>query len=136
MQAITDKMMFTLPDFMASPERKKSDHQRPRPLQLSKSFIKPPPASPDRVTRVQRASTIQNGVASETMMADKSSSAKGDRRQRTQSDLFEKGGPEEEEDSGSSETTGKLPDDFDKLPIELVSLSDRFVDKDLCDGTY
>ncbi|KAG4425222.1 hypothetical protein IFR04_001589 [Cadophora malorum] len=128
MQAITDKMMFTLPDFMASPERKKSDHQRPRPLQLSKSFIKPPPASPDRVTRVQRASTIQNGVASETMMADKSSSANGDRRQRTQSDLFEKGGTEEEEDSGSNETTGKLPDDFDKLPIELVSLSDSFID--------
>ncbi|KAH7321703.1 hypothetical protein BKA65DRAFT_87029 [Rhexocercosporidium sp. MPI-PUGE-AT-0058] len=111
---------------MASPERK-TDHQRPRPLQLSKSFIKPPPPSPDRSTRVQRAHTIQNGVASETMMADKSTSAKGDRRQRTQSHLFEKGGSEEE-DSGNNETTGKLPDDFDKLPIELVSLSDSFID--------
>lgn len=134
MQAITNKMAFSLPDFMASPERKKSDHQRPRPLQLSKSFIRPPPASPDRITRVQRASTIQNGVASETM-GDKSSTA-GDRRQRTQSDLFKKGTSEEEEDNGSSETTGKLPDDFDKLPIELVSLSDRFVVQHLGRWTY
>ncbi|KAL2068203.1 hypothetical protein VTL71DRAFT_16301 [Oculimacula yallundae] len=125
MQAITDKMMFTLPDFMASPERKRDEQQRPRPLKLSQSFIKPPPASPDRSTRVQRASTIQNGVSSEAMMADKS---QGDRRQRTQSDVFEKGGSEGEEGSGSSESTGKLPDDFDKLPIELVSLSDSFID--------
>ncbi|KAG4440260.1 hypothetical protein IFR05_004279 [Cadophora sp. M221] len=131
MQAITDKMMFTLPDFMASPERKKSEQQRPRPLQLSKSFIKPPPASPDRGTRAQRASTIQNGVASPTMMSDKSSAAKGDMRQRTQPDLFEKGGEGEEEENdsgGNNETNGKLPDDFDKLPIELVSLSDSFID--------
>lgn len=71
------------------------------------------------------------------MMTDKSSAAKGDRRQRTQSDLFEKGGSEEEdEDSGNNETTGKLPDDFDKLPIELVSLSDRFVIQVLGRGTY
>ncbi|CZT05329.1 related to VPS9 (involved in vacuole trafficking) [Rhynchosporium graminicola] len=119
-------MVFTLPDFMASPERKKRDEQqRPRPLKLSQSFIKPPPASPDPVTRVQRASTIHNGVSSDTVMANKST---GEGQQRTQSDVFEKAGSEEEEGCGSMESPGKLPDDFDKLPIELVSLSDSFID--------
>lgn len=61
-------------------------------------------------------------------MTDKSNTSKENRRFRTQSDVFEKGNSEDGEDNGTaSETTGKLPDDFDRLPIELVSLSDRFV---------
>jgi len=40
-----------------------------------------------------------------------------------QPDAFEKS-PEQYEGNGVLGATGKLPDDFDELPIELVSLSD------------
>lgn len=40
--------------------------------------------------------------------------------------MFEKDGLEDGGDA-AVEAAGTLPDDFDQLPIELVSLSDRFV---------
>ncbi|EKD13477.1 VPS9 domain protein [Drepanopeziza brunnea f. sp. 'multigermtubi' MB_m1] len=125
MQAITDKMLFTLPDFMATTPEPKKDH-RPRPLKLSRSFIKPPPASPDLGTRPQRASTFQNGAMAGSP-ADTSASSKENLNLRTPSDVFEKG-DSDDEDEGAAEMNGKLPDDFDQLPIELVSLSDSFID--------
>ncbi|PBP24164.1 VPS9 domain protein [Diplocarpon rosae] len=126
MQAVTDKMLFALPDFMASPERKKD--QRPRPLQLSKSFTQLPPASPEHGSRIQRASTIQNGVMARGSTADKPSASPENSIFRTPSDIFEKGGIKDGENSAVGEASGKLPDDFDELPIELVSLSDSFID--------
>ncbi|KAI6712439.1 hypothetical protein JHW43_005066 [Diplocarpon mali] len=125
MQAVTDKMLFALPDFMASPERKKD--QRPRPLQLSKSFTKPPPASPEHGNRIQRASTIQNGAMARENTADNPDASPGKSRFRTP-DIFEKGGSADEVDNAAVKASGKLPDDFDQLPIELVSLSDSFID--------
>jgi len=123
MQAITDKMLFTLPDFMASSNDRKSENQRPRPLHLSKSFSRVEPASPDRSTRIQRTSTIQNGVIPEDVMVKPS---RENKKPRPQADAFEKSS--DDEDNGTmEEPTGKLPDDFDELPIELVSLSDRSV---------
>lgn len=125
MQAITDKMLFTLPDFMASSNGRKSDNQRPRPLQLSKSFSRIGPASPDLSTRTQRASTIQNGVAPKGAMVNKSSEDR-----RVPADAFEKSSEDSEESGNTEEETAKLPDDFDELPIELASLSDRYVFKE------
>ena len=119
MSSITDKMMFTLPEFMASSNARKSE--RPRPLHLSKSFTRVGPASPDLSTRAQRASTIQNGVMLDGIMANTS---RENRKPRTQPDAFEK---TPEDDGPGEESSGKLPDDFDELPIELVSLSDRSV---------
>ncbi len=124
MQAITDKMVFSLPDFMASPDKKRSDNQRPRPLHLSKSFSKVEPVSPDHSTRGSRASTISNGVISEVIMADKSNAVVHNGKARRQPDAFEKS-PEDEDNGIVDDAAGKLPDDFDELPIELVSLSDR-----------
>lgn len=123
MQAITDKMVFSFPDFMASPDKKKSD-QRPRPRPLhSKSFTR---VEPDPPTRVTRSSTIQNGVASDTVMADRKNVVVQNGKANRQPDAFEK--TEEEEDNETAdEGSGKLPDDFDELPIELVSLSDTLV---------
>jgi hypothetical protein len=123
LQAISNNVIFALPDFMASANGRKSDSQRPRPLHLSKSFVEPP--SPDRLTRNQRASTIQNGVIPENVMANVS---RENARPRAQPDAFETRSEEDEDDTGTPiEGPGKLPDNFDELPIELASLSDTSV---------
>lgn len=112
---------------MSSPGRK-GDSQRPRPLQLSKSFSnQDSPSSPDRSFRPLRANTIQNGTLQATApMSDKTKSSEN-RRPETQSDIFEKSSEEEEGNGGTTEASGKLPADFDELPIELVSLADTLV---------
>ncbi|KAF7955392.1 uncharacterized protein EAE97_000651 [Botrytis byssoidea] len=127
MQSFTDKMHFTLPDFMSSPG-KKSDSQRPRPLQLSKSFSnQEPPSSPDRLSRPLRANTIQNGTVPSILMSDTAKLGEN-RRPGTQSNIFEKTSEDEGEGGEMTEASGKLPVDFDELPIELVSLADSFID--------
>jgi hypothetical protein len=109
---------------MASSNARKSDNHRPHPLHASKSLSRIEPASPDRSTRTQRASTIQNGVISETVMSDKPNASKKNGMPRTQPDAFEKSS-ENEDHNTTEEASGKLPADFDELPIELVSLTDR-----------
>ena len=123
MQAVTDKMLLKLPDFMASSNGRKNESQRPRPIHVSKSFSKLEPASPDHSTRSTRASTIQNGVIPKGVMSDKTSTK--DSKAKVQPDAFEKSPVEDGEPRASNEGTGKLPADFDELPIELVSLTDR-----------
>lgn len=121
MQAITDKMVFAFPDFMASPDKKKNDQRsRPRPLH-SKSLTRD---EPEPATRVSRASTIHNVVASKSAMADRKNVAGENAKAKRQADVFEKTS-EDEGNETADEGNGKLPDDFDELPIELVSLSDR-----------
>ena len=126
MQAITDSMLLKLPDFMASSNGRKNESLRPRPIHVSKSFSKLEPASPDRSTRSTRASTIQNGVIPESVMSDKTNT-KDSRKPKPRPDAFEKSAQEVGEPGVADEVTGKLPADFDKLPIELVSLTDRSV---------
>ncbi len=121
MQAITENMMFNLADFMASATEKRPESQRPHPLHISKSFSRVEPSSPDILTRSQRSSTVPNGVNTGGVMADKPTTI----LENGQLDAFEKS-PEEYQSNGVlQEPSGKLPDDFDQLPIELVSLSDR-----------
>lgn len=116
-------MLFALPDFMASSESKE-DMRPPHPVPLSKSFIIPPPASPDLGARGQRASTFENGPSAGNT-ADNSPASLENKRPRTQPGAFETTGSGAK-DGGPADGTERLPDDFDKLPIELVSLSDRF----------
>jgi hypothetical protein len=97
--------------------------ERPRPLHTSKSFSRIEPASPDRPTRSTRASTIQNvGVILKGTLSDTTSTNK-----KSQLDAFENGSSDDEDQAAPQEETGKLPADFDELPIELVSLSDRYI---------
>jgi len=122
MQSFADKMIFTLPDFMTSPSGKKGNSNRPRSLQLSKSFSKVE-AVPDRATtRPSRANTIQNGAIPHLTMSDK---MRENGRPRSQPDIFEKSTEVAEDNAAEAGDSGKLPADFDELPIELVSLSDR-----------
>jgi len=122
MSAIIDSVLFKLPDFMASSTSKKTDSQRPHPPKSSKSFPKTEPVSPARSSRGQRASTIQIGVKEKPLL-DKTNTAKENRMPRMQSDPIEKRSRENK--GPADEGSGKLPADFDELPIELVSLTDR-----------
>jgi hypothetical protein len=120
----TNTMLFSFPDnFMASSSPRKTDGQRPRPLHVSKSFSRLEPSSSGSSTRGQRANTIPND-----MLPDGGKNA-DNVKPRSRSDVFDKSSGEEDEDEQDSaeETSGKLPADFDELPIELVSLSDRSV---------
>lgn len=113
---------------MATPNSKKSESQRPQPLKVSRSFPRAEPVSPSNPGRTHRASTIQNGVAPEGITSDKSKSQKDTKKSRMQLDAFEKSSEGEDYHVAGDEVTGKLPTDFDQLPIELVSLTDSFID--------
>jgi len=124
MQAITDRMAFKLPEFMASSNARKAENPRPSPLKVSRSFSRVDPlSSPDRSNRPLRASTIQNGTLKEGALSDKTN-GKESRIAMTQPDVFEKS-PEEGE--GQKPATTKMPVDFDDLPIELITMGDRQV---------
>jgi hypothetical protein len=125
MQAITDKMLLKLPDFMASPNPKKTEH--PHPLKVSRSYPRTEPVSPSNPSRGHGASTVQNGVKPEGITTDSSKEQKETKKSKMQPDAFEKSPEGEDYHATGDEVTGKLPADFDRLPIELISLTDRCV---------
>ena len=126
MESLADKMLLTLPDFMASVHGRKADSARPRPLHVSKSFSRDP-VSPGSTTRIKRASTVQNGLIPEIVTSDRSEMSMGKERLREEPDAFEKASEDGADVGAMTESTGKLPVDFDELPIELVGLTDRSV---------
>jgi hypothetical protein len=94
---------------------------RPSPLS-SKSFARyepPVSSSPSSQPNVRnRASTVQSPVT-----------VKPPRRDTLSEDVFEKKNEDDEEPvSPSIAKSTSLPDKFDELPIELQSLTDRFVE--------
>lgn len=117
MLAVTNAMMFKLPDFMATNDRK-SDTFRPRALHTSKSFTR---AEPERLTRSQRASTIHTNVIPESAVTGSRGKPISQRM-----DVFERNSDEDGEVAATSEEDGKY-DKMEELPIELASLSDRLV---------
>lgn len=121
MQASTDKMLFNLPDFMATSSPRKSENQRPRTLHSTRSFTKAESPNPVPLNRTQRASTTQNGMTANT--SNPNPRIRGTNMSARQPDSFEK---MPEEDEGATHASEKLPADFDELPIELVSLTDRW----------
>lgn len=85
---------------------------RPSPLSV-KSFTRyEPPASPVASTR-SRASTISSPSYPRKSIEE-------DRQ-----DVFNKKQEDEEVESPKLDRTKSLPDQFDDLPIELASLTDR-----------
>jgi hypothetical protein len=57
-------------------------------------------------------------------MSDKTNT-KDSRKAKVEADAFEKRPQDDGESGAGDEVSGKLPADFDELPIELVSLTDR-----------
>lgn len=104
---------------------------RPSPLQSSKSFsrFEPPRSNP---TSRNRATTLQTSPIPEVQSPEKRPHrSTHDGAVASQTDVFEK--QSFDEDSGASRAAGSaldasigsLPENFDELPIELISLSDR-----------
>ncbi|POS84465.1 hypothetical protein EPUL_005627 [Erysiphe pulchra] len=102
---------------MNSSEIVESDSQRPRSLHLSKSFSRPISSNSDTYPRLFRTSSLKIGGI-DPLLGDKT---------ECESDTFERN-PHDDEFKRNSEISRYFPDDFDKLPIELISFSDHFID--------
>ena len=107
--------------------------KRPHNLHSSKSFSRFEPRRPDTPSR-NRASTLQNGVVNELSSPDEQQFSHGNLEEiPPQEDVFEKRLSEESSREPraarlpSKATIDSLPDGFDELPIELISLTDRYV---------
>ncbi|MCJ1306680.1 hypothetical protein MMC25_000323 [Agyrium rufum] len=99
---------------------------RPSPLNTSKSFSRFEPSTPTHYSPVRhRASTVTQGT---------SPSLQSPKRRLTHAeldthgaDVFEKPVAEATIQMLPEESTETLPEGFDELPIELMSLADRFI---------
>ena len=99
--------------------------QRPFNLQSSKSFTRYEPSKPEPRSR-NRASSLRNGVVANIAENEKRAST----LELSQGgDVFEKRNSEEDRRETkavvASTSVEGLPEGFDELPIELVSLTDR-----------
>ncbi|MCJ1321894.1 hypothetical protein MMC15_007239 [Xylographa vitiligo] len=101
--------------------------QRPFNLQSSKSFTRYEPSKPEPRSR-NRASSLRNGVVANIPDNDKSAAVL---EQPQGGDVFEKRNSEENRRETkaivASTSAEGLPEGFDELPIELISLTDRFI---------
>lgn len=96
--------------------------KRPSPLRSTRSFSREDDAAAKEVTRSKRASTIQNGSPSGPPVPPKQTGSK----QSTDPDT-----PDVFETTRNSEENMDPPRasvDLDDLPIELISLTDSFID--------
>ena len=101
--------------------------QAPRPsnIQSTKSFTRYEPSKPEPRSR-NRASSLRNGVAANASENEKSYLVL---EQSQGGDVFEKRNSEEDrretKATVASTSAEGLPEGFDELPIELISLTDR-----------
>ncbi|KAL9117672.1 MAG: hypothetical protein Q9187_005791 [Circinaria calcarea] len=125
--------VFKLICFLAMNTSPQVQGSRPSPLHSSKSFSRfEPPRSNPRSRN--RATTLQTSLIPEAQSPEKKGHrSTDDAMVASQTDVFEK--QSFDEDPGSSRAAGSaldasigsLPENFDELPIELISLSDRFI---------
>lgn len=123
--------MFKLPNFMAPSSKKSHDH-RPRPLQSSKSWSRIEPDSPSRAGHSQHSTKAQNGEGPQIDSTGDTTDQPGTLSEKNlskmeQPDVFEKSTDEDGQHEAVEGITGRLSVDCDDLPIELISLTDRFV---------
>ncbi|MCJ1281290.1 hypothetical protein MMC26_000608 [Xylographa opegraphella] len=101
--------------------------QRPFSLQSSKSFTRYEPSKSEPRSR-NRASSLRNGVAANIPGNEKGAPVID---QQQGGDVFEKRNSEEDRRETkaivASTSVEGLPEGFDELPIELISLTDRFI---------
>ena len=110
-----------------------STHKRPSNPHTSQSFtrLNSPHASPPTKSR---ASTIQNGILPNSLMTSKLAEApRHEQISSDHGDIFEKnslisGEEGTTRDIEEVDSPKDIPEDFDELPIELLSLIDRFIE--------
>ncbi|KAH8803146.1 hypothetical protein F5884DRAFT_804558 [Xylogone sp. PMI_703] len=104
---------------MASQNAHKADDERPQVLQTSKSFSRMDNTSSASPLRSSRAATIQNGALPEMKISDTMLSESSE-------------GPLKENEEAGGVDSNVVPENdttaVDELPIELVSLTDTFID--------
>ncbi|KAI9820287.1 MAG: hypothetical protein M1827_005909 [Pycnora praestabilis] len=108
------------------------DMRRPRTLHISKSFSRLEPADHSPLIR-SRASTIQSGIIPEFPSPQKAPLSPDSERKAIEGDVFARKDSDQEDESPSrpSQVGGVnqgMPNDFNEMPIELLSLTDRFID--------
>lgn len=118
---------------MMSTSQTTGDHgsgPRPQTLQISKSFSRLEPSRSSPLAR-SKANTLQNGSILETTSSDAESQSHDGSNPQQKADLFEKATSKSGKDGSARDTDPlspqdqEVPEGFDELPIELVSLIDR-----------
>ena len=114
-------MMFKFPEAISSissysQPSTAENSRRPQTLHASKSFSRLEP--PKNTLTRNRASTVQN-----ILKAPSAKELESNNEDLFNGDIAEES-PEDEQDVCNRKLSN-LPDDFDELPIELVSLTDR-----------
>lgn len=104
---------------------------RSKTLQMSKSFTRLDPSRSSPLAR-SRASTLQGEHIPENVVSDITTSPLYMNGKVKQDDFFEKsnlvnGSQGLVNDVGEIEVPHHVPDGFDELPVELISLTDRYV---------
>lgn len=100
-----------------------SPSPRPNPLRTAKSFTRAENDDPLSVARPKRASTIQNGVLPKITTTGISSQIVEEPESATTTDAFENS--QHDDESAEQPRTSV---DLDDLPIELISLTDNFIE--------
>src|SRR4051812_22503035 len=116
MQEVTDSIISRFPSFMASTTNARLPDIQRRPLQSSKSW-----------SRIESEST----AIPEADNPKEPSTLKEKGLVDMRPDLFEKSSEDDERKAAVEGIAGRLSADFDELPIELVSLTDRLVSQDV-----
>ncbi|KAL9586969.1 MAG: hypothetical protein Q9212_000571 [Teloschistes hypoglaucus] len=96
----------------------------------SKSFTRMDPGQSKSMTR-HRAATLQDGAAPKNISTQRIDILGDADLKPTHEDIFEKDSAALENADGSPvarETVSELPEGFDNLPVELISLIDRFIE--------
>lgn len=126
--------LFKLPaTAMATTNTLKTSERPSRSLHVSKSFTRAPAPSPGLSIRSHRANTLQGGPIPELSVSNSTETLVEHRKLRVQSDVFDRSSQQDDDRSQHSPVSAKdgivkLPADFDELPIELLSLTDRLVE--------
>lgn len=100
-----------------------SPNPRPNPLRTAKSFTRAENDDPLSVARPKRASTIQNGVLPKITTTGISSQIVEEPESATTTDAFENS---QHDDEPAEQPRTSV--DLDDLPIELISLTDNFIE--------
>ena len=103
---------------------------RPQALQISKSFSRLEPSRSSPLNR-SRATTLQNGSIPEATSSDAEGQSYNGSNPQQKADLFEQATSNSGKHGSARDTDPlspqdqEVPEGFDDLPIELVSLIDR-----------